>query len=233
MTSDLRDRTESGEETIRAALDDFQSRNFTSMPARIISYDAAKQTVTAQPTVKAYVLQKDGSTKAENYPVIPDIPVQFPGGGGMLMTFPVKAGDECMLCFGSRSQDSWQQSGGDQAPIDSGMNNLSNAFAMLGFRSNPNAAKVTDPSTTSTEIRSEDGNTKIGMSAAGGVSVATDKAVSIAAAAGVSMTGGAGGMTFTGTMNVTGDIVLNGISLKDHKHTGVVPGGGTSTGPTN
>lgn len=231
MTIDLRDRSDSFEETLRAMFDDFKSGQFTSMPARVVSYDAQKQTISAQPTIKAYVLQKDGTSKATEYPVIPDIPVQFPGAGGQTMTFPVKAGDECLLNFCSRSQDSWQQSGGVQAPMDTGMNNLSNAFAMLGFRSNPRALQ--NVSTTATEVRSDDGNTKISLSGEGGVGVSTDKSVTVAAAQGVSITGGAGNVTFTGTLIVTGEIILNGIHLSTHKHTGVQPGGGTSAGPTD
>lgn len=231
MTIDLRDRSDSFEETMRAMLDDFRSGQFTSMPARVVSYDAQKQTISAQPTIKAYVLQKDGTSKATEYPVIPDIPVQFPGSGGQTMTFPVKVGDECLLNFCSRSQDSWQQSGGVQAPMDAGMNNLSNAFAMLGFRSNPRA--LTNVSTDATEVRSDDGNTKISLSGEGGVGVSTDKAVAVSAAQGVTMTGGAGDITFTGTLKVIGEIDLNGIHLSTHKHKDVQPGGSNSGTPVS
>ena len=41
------------------------------------------------------------------------------------------------------------------------------------------------------------------------------------------------GMTMDGTLEVTGDIVLNGISLKDHKHTGITPGGANTGTPTS
>lgn len=231
MTIDLRDRSDSFEETLRAMFDDFRSGQFTSMPARVVNYDAQKQTISAQPTIKAYVLQKDGTSKAVDYPVIPDIPVQFPGSGGQTMTFPVKAGDECLLNFCSRSQDSWQQSGGVQAPMDTGMNNLSNAFAMLGFRSNPRA--LTNVSTDATEVRSDDGNTKISLSGAGGVGISTDKNVGISAANGVSIGGGAGDTTITGTVRIIGELIVNDVVFSTHKHTGVQPGGGTSAGPTN
>ncbi|MEZ2410563.1 Gp138 family membrane-puncturing spike protein [Bosea sp. RCC_152_1] len=231
MTIDLRDRSDSFEETLRAMFDSFRSGFFTAMPARVVSYDPQKQTISAQPAIKAYQLQPDGTSKAVDYPVIPDIPVQFPGAGGQTMTFPVSAGDECLLNFCSRSQDSWQQSGGTQVPMDAGGNNLSNAFAMLGFRSNPRALQ--NVSTDATEVRSDDGNTKISLSGAGGVGISTDKQVGIAAANGVNISGGAGNVNFAGTMIVTGEIILNGIHLSTHKHTGVQPGGGTSAGPTD
>lgn len=40
-----------------------------------------------------------------------------------------------------------------------------------------------------------------------------------------------GDMTVDGTITVTGDVVASGISLVTHRHTGVVPGGGTTQGP--
>jgi len=227
---DIRERIDDPEENIRAAIDQRLANFWTSAMGRVVSYDAAKQTASIQLTVKSYVKQEDGTRKAVDIPVLQDVPVQFPGSGGQTMTFPVKTGDEVMVNFMSRASDAQQQSGGDQSPPDASIGGLSHPRAMLGFKSAPKALQ--NVSTTATEIRSDDGNTKIGISGDGGVGVATDKSVSISAAAGVSMTGGAGGMTFTGTMNVTGDIVLNGISLKDHKHTGVAPGGGTSAGPT-
>lgn len=230
-STDLRSRSDSFEETLRAMFDDFRSSLFTAMPARVVSYDPVKQTISAQPAIKAYQLQPDGTTKAVDYPIIPDIPVQFPGAGGQTMTFPVKAGDECLLNFCSRSQDSWQQSGDSQVPMEAGGNNLSNAFAMMGFRSNPKA--LSDVSTSATEIRSDDGNTKISLSGAGGVGVATDKTVGIAAAQGVTIGSGAGETAITGTVRITGELIVNDIVFSTHKHTGVQPGGGTSTGPTN
>lgn len=233
MAIDERERIPSMEEVVRAAVDAARSQTFTSLPAKVVSYDAGKQTIKAQITVKAYIQQEDGSTKAVDYPQLEDVPVQFPGGGDQVMTFPVKAGDEVLISFASRSVDSWQQSGGDQAPQDAGMNNLSAGFAQLGFRSQPSAAKLTDVSTSAVEMRSVDGQTRVSVSQAGGMSVATNKSVSVTAAQGVTMSGGAGNINFTGTLKVSGEIELNGIKLSAHKHTGVVPGGGTSTGPTN
>lgn len=233
MSIDIRERMPSLGELITAAVDKAKSQMVTSLPAKVVSYDPEKQTIKAQITVKAYVQQEDGSTKEVDYPQLEDVPVQFPGGGDQVMTFPVKEGDEVLVSFASRSVDSWQQSGGDQAPQDAGMNNLSSGFAQLGFRSQPSAQKLTGVSTSAVEMRSVDGNTRVSVSQAGGMSVATNKSVSVSAAQGVSITGGAGNVTFTGDLIVTGDIVLNGISLKNHKHTGVQPGGGTSGGPTN
>lgn len=231
---DPRERIDDPEEALRALMDSEKAKTWTSAPAKVLSYDAAKQTVSVQLTTKSFIKKPDGSQEAVDVPPLVDLPVQFPGGGGQTMTFPIKPGDEGLVIFSSRSPDSWQQSGGEkggQVPTDSSNNSLSGGFFLPGFRSNPRA--LSNVSESETQIRSDDGNTKIGLSGDGGVNVNTDKSVAVSAAAGVTMTGAAAGIDISGEIRVTGDIILNGISLKSHKHTGVVPGGGTSAGPTN
>ena len=228
---DIRERFDDPEETIRAAIEQHMARVWTSAPARVVAYDAAKQTVSLQVTQKAFVKQPDGSVKAMTIPVLQDIRVQFPAGGGQSITFPIAVGDEGMATFTTRSPDGWQQSGQESAPPDAFVSNLSNAFFQPGLK--PDTKVLPNVSTTETQIRSDDGNTTIGISGGGGVSVNTDKAVAISAAQGVTMTGGAGNINFNGTLIVTGEIRLNGINLSTHKHTGVQTGGDTSTGPTN
>lgn len=228
---DIRQRIDDPEENLRAAIEQHMARMWTSAMGRIVSYDAAKQTASVQLTVKSFVKDENGKRKAVDIPILQDVPVQFPGSGGQTMTFPVAAGDEVMVNFLSRASDAQQQSGGDQNPTDASVNSLSHPRAMLGFKSDPR--KLSNVSTTATELRSDDGMTKISLSGAGGVGVATDKSVSIAAANGVAIGGGAGETAITGTVRITGELIVNDIVFSTHKHTGVQPGGGTSTGPTN
>lgn len=232
---DLRERINDDEEMIRSAIEQAISNLWTSAPARVLSFDPGGNgkgpSVNLQITTKGFVKQPDGTQKAVDLPVLQSVPVHYPSGGGMNITFPISVGDEGMVTFTSRSSDTWQQSGGDQQPTDASTHSLSNGYFQPGLRSNPRA--IPNISTTQTEIRSDDGNTKIGMSGAGGVSVNTDKSVGITAANGVNISGGAGNVNFTGTLKVTGEIELNGTKLSLHKHTGVQPGSGTSAGPTN
>lgn len=153
------------EEYMRAATDDLQSRMWTSAPGIIKGYDAKKQTVQVQLSVKSSQRMPDGSVKLVEIPVLQDVPVQFPGGGGYAMTFPVKVGDECLVNFSCRSPDSHQQNGGDkQTPVDAGMHTLSGGFAMLGFRSNPEAGKMKGGGdANAVQIRSYDGETAISL----------------------------------------------------------------------
>ena len=65
------------------------------------------------------------------------MPVVFPGGGGFALTFPVAAGDECLVVFASRCIDAWWQSGGVGEPMEPRMHDLSDGFALIGVRSQP------------------------------------------------------------------------------------------------
>lgn len=228
---DIRQRIDDPEENLRAAIEQHMARMWTSAMGRVVSYDAAKQTGSVQLTVKSFVKDENGKQKAVDMPILQDVPVQFPGSGGQTLTFPVAVGDEVMVQFLSRASDAQQQSGGDQRPTDASVNSLSHPRALLGFKSDPK--KLSNVSTTATELRSDDGNTKISLSGAGGVGVATDKSVSIAAANGVAIGGGAGETAITGTVRITGELIVNDIVFSTHRHTGVQPGGGTSAGPTN
>ncbi|MFG1401999.1 Gp138 family membrane-puncturing spike protein [Xanthobacter sediminis] len=133
----------------------------TAVPCTIVSVDRERQTAVLQPTIKARRMKPDGSQEWVSYPPISDAPMQFPTGGGVAMTFPVRAGDECLAVVPSRSQDGWQQSGGEQQQVDLRMHDISNAFCLLGFRSNPNALQnVPDDAV---QIRTDDGNTVISL----------------------------------------------------------------------
>lgn len=208
------------EEALRALVESEQAKTWTSAVGTIVRFDAAKQTATIQLAVKGQIKTPDGKQKTVDLPLLEDVPVQFPGGGGTTLTFPVKPGDEVLVNFTSQSPDGWQQSGGQQAPASTGRNGLSNGFAQLGFRSNPRALGNVD--TSGAQLRSDDGKTTIGLSSSGGISIKTDKGVAIESA---------GDVTVTGTLKVSGDVIAGTISLKEHIHSGVVPGGGNTAQP--
>lgn len=210
--SQNRERGHDTEELIRTALEDFQSRLWTSAPGIVKGYDPQKQTVKVQLSIKAVQRMPDGSTKHVSLPVLQDVPVQFPGAGGHMITFPVKEGDECLVTFSARSPDAWQQNGGEQPPVDAGMHSLSNGFAMLGFRSNPEAKKIAggaDPDAIT--IRHNDGQTML--------SIKSGEIIQKTGATEMKQT--SDGWDFTG-----GHIKHNGKRIDDqHKHDGIVVGG--------
>ena len=221
---DSRERFHDPEEFVRTVVEGYLANTWTSLPATVVKYDPGGNgkaaSVDLQPSVKGWRRLSNGKTEAVSLPVIPGVPVQFPGSGNVHMTFPVAIGDQVLAVIPSRTTDTQQQSGGEQQPIDARMHDLSSAYALLGFRANPQALE--NVSTTGAEMRTTDGNTRVGVGNAGGVSISTDQGVAIAAA---------GNVTMTGTLTVTGDVIANGVSLVHHTHGGVQTGAGNTGEP--
>jgi hypothetical protein len=108
-------------------------------PGRIVRYDADKQQADVQPLVQVVYLNEAGDRQVESLPVVPNVPVIFPGAGGFRITFPVTAGDEdgdtCLLIFSESSLDRWlDQGGGPLDPQDDRRFHLSDGVAVLGLR---------------------------------------------------------------------------------------------------
>jgi Phage protein Gp138 N-terminal domain len=141
----------------------------TCLPGQIVSFNPATQTAVVQPSIKrVFVVNNPGqgaTVSQVNLPLCVDVPVQFPGGNGYALTFPVVAGDECWLMFSERAIDFWFQNGGQQLPSEYRLHDLSDAVATVGLRSQPNV--VADFSTSACELRSRDGSIKISLSSSG------------------------------------------------------------------
>ena len=94
-----------------------------SLPGEIVSVASDLSTATVQPAVSRYDSDAD--------PAIPDVPLLFPRWGSGQMTWPVEAGDPCLLVFGDRSLEEWQSGGGRQAsPADPRTHDLTDAVAI-------------------------------------------------------------------------------------------------------
>lgn len=117
------------DQQIKSALMDVH----TSMPGIIISFDPVTRTASVQPAIQRVFLNDKGEESPQNLPPCEDVPVHFPSGGGYVLTFPVKAGDHCLLVFSERCIDNWFVSGGTAPPDDFRQHDLSDAFALVGF----------------------------------------------------------------------------------------------------
>lgn len=249
---------------IQAALEGFQPKLWTALPAFVVptegggsSFDPAKLTVSAQPTVQAQVRTPGGSWVNVTLPLCLDCPVMFQGGGGFVLTFPLDANDEGLLIFSARCIDAWWQQGGVQPQAELRMHDLSDGFFLpLCFS---NSKVPTGVSTTTAQLRSVDGESYVELAgghivnivAPGGVKVTGNMEVTGTLKADELETGEAGlnvagNITATGNItasenvvatagNVTataGDVVASGgITLKTHLTSGVTAGAGTSGPP--
>lgn len=86
--------------------------------ARVVRWDSSKpRECDVQPVHKRAYLNEDGDRTPEKQPVIPSVPVLYPGGGGFVITWPLQVGDEVLLVFSDDSLDKYLQVGG-QSDID-------------------------------------------------------------------------------------------------------------------
>ena len=182
-----------------------------SMPGIIQSFDPDAVTAVVQPAIKGVEQDESGADVSVNIPLLVDVPVIFPRGGGCTLTFPVSAGDECLVIFADRCIDFWWQSGGIQEPVDGRMHDLSDAFCIVGPQSQ--AKKISGISTTAAQLRTDDGSAIIELAAGGAVTITSPQ------------------ITVNGEITSTGDQLAGGISQIGHTHGGVEPGGGSTGAP--
>ncbi|TDB62494.1 Gp138 family membrane-puncturing spike protein [Photorhabdus khanii] len=244
-------RTGDLSETLKAINHSLSSQLRVAIPGIIQSFNVDAVTCVVQPAIKSGIADQEGKTTSVSLPLLVDVPVIFPRGGGVTLTFPVKAGDECLVVFADRCIDFWWQSGGVQEPADERQHSLSDAFAIIGPQSQ--AKKISGISTSTAQLRSDDGAAYIELDPGShNVTVITPAKLIATANAGTEITSpdiilngnvtinsnlsqgmGAGGGTATmqGPVTVSNDVIAAGISLKNHVHGGVQSGGSKTGGP--
>lgn len=221
-----------------------------SIPGIIQSFDPDAVTAVVQPAIKGVEHDESGAEVSVSLPLLVDVPVVFPRGGGCTLTFPVKEGDECLVIFADRCIDFWWQSGGIQEPVDGRMHDLSDAFCIVGPQSQ--AKKISSISTTAAQLRTDDGSAFIEVAAGHDVTVKTPGKLTASADGGTEITspeiilngnvtingnlsqgmGESGGYaTMHGPITVTNDVTAGGKSLMTHTHGGVEHGNDSTGGP--
>ncbi len=177
-------------------------------PGIIQSVDYDRQTCTVQLAIRE-AMNNDGDLEWADIPALPDVPFFVYSGGGYCLTLPVQPGDECLVVFGDSCMDAWWQSGGVQNQIDRRRHDLSDGFAIVGFRSQPNV--VGGYSSGAAQLRNADGSACIEIS-------------------GSSVNIKAGSINISGPTTISGGTTIDGKNFLGHTHGGVKTGGGTTGG---
>ncbi len=132
----------------------------------IQSFNAATQEAIVQIVWQQVTSTKpDGTQTLAQFPLLLNVPVQFPSGGGFTLTFPVNSGDECIVLFNDAQIDNWLINGAIVPPSIDRVHDLSDAIAIVGIRNNTRALVAL--STTSAQLRSDDGSTFVEVNGAG------------------------------------------------------------------
>lgn len=114
---------------IKDAIESRLAEVHTCMPAVINSYDDQTGYASVSPSLKRKYVAND---ELVNLPLILNVPIMHPRGGGALIKFKMKKGDPVTLVFSERSLDNWKKSGGSVDPKDPRKHALSDAYAFPG-----------------------------------------------------------------------------------------------------
>ena len=194
-----------------------------ALPGIINSFDATTQTANVQVTIREQVLDVDGSPTSVEFPLLLDVLLVVPRAGGFSLTLPVTAGDECLVVFADMCIDAWWQSGGVQEQATKRRHNLSDGFAILGPWSQPR--KLVNYSSTSAQLRSDDGQTLVDLKS-GQVTV---KASTVQVNAQTATVTASGSATVQGqTVTIGSATKIDGKVFLTHTHSGVSTGTGVS-----
>jgi hypothetical protein len=111
----------------------------------IVSFSASDQTASISINYRRVDLNSGVTT---DYPILIKCPVVTLNGGGGYITFPVVAGDTCLVFFCDREIDTWFTNGGVNAPQSARIHDLNDGIALVGIRNSlgPIASYPTDRS---------------------------------------------------------------------------------------
>ncbi len=126
-------------------------------PGIVQEVDYDRQVLTVQLAIRERLnKQGDGIFEDVEVPILPDVPFFVYTGGDYCITLPIKPGDDCLVVFGDSCMDAWWQNGGVQNQIERRRHDLSDGFAIVGFRSQP--AVVTNYSQNTAQYRNKAGD---------------------------------------------------------------------------
>ena len=204
----------------------------TAMPGIIQSFDAATQLASVQPAIRRIFVTRDGDSEIlvpSDLPILINVPVIFPRGGGFSLTFPVAKGDECLLVFCERSIDNWHETGKVKKPGSRRFHSLSDATALVGLSSVPN--KIPNYDDTNVVLKKDDDSSVITVYTDGNIRFKADTKVTIESPES-EITGNLTvqqNLTVNGNSSLTSTVTSNGVNIGD---THVHPQGNDSGGNT-
>lgn len=222
------ERLDDTEESLRLAQENSQAQLWTALPGIVKAVDLTKQTCSVQPAIRGSITDKEGEAQQVQLPMLVDVPICFPRAGTFALTFPVEAGDECLVVFASRCIDAWWQSGGVQNPAEWRMHDLSDGFCILAPTSQPRA--LGGVSDDAVQLRNESGDAFVQIDKSGNITLKTPADVYVDAGGKIDLK--APTINLRGAVHVSGSIDCNGVNISDtHTHGGVSPGSSRTSTP--
>lgn len=151
-------------QAVQEVIDAERREIYTALPGRVKAFDPATQRATIE------VLHKPRfNGRPVDMPDLVEVPVVMPRGGGFAFTFPLKAGDGVQVMFQSRDMSEFYERGEREQAFTLRTADLSDAVAIPGLEPAPRVLGSYNPD--SFELRSEDGETKIEITADGKIAL--------------------------------------------------------------
>lgn len=134
MSTQEQSRNPTLQELLNVAVAYHTSDMWTALPGSIDSYDNLEQKADIKPLISRLTETQEGEEIEEELPLLPNVPIVFPRGGGHFLSFPLQAGDHVLLVFNARSIDKFVTGDGELTnPDDYLQHDLSSAVAYAGF----------------------------------------------------------------------------------------------------
>lgn len=221
-----------------------------SMPCEVVSYNSKRQMV----DVRIVQPEIDLAGNNIPMPVVTNIPVSFVRCGNSHITHPINKGDTGFIIFADRDISSWVETNNTSVVDSARTHSMQDSYfvpGIVGGGTNVNANDVEIKYNNTTIHLRKNGDvdintsTKVNVNASnvivtanttvinsettnnGNVQINGNLIVSqLLTTGGFVSNGTSGGGTaqFTGSINVTDDVVANGTSLDTHLHSGVQSG---------
>lgn len=107
------------------------ARIFSATPCRVVSYDPVTETAELAPCVRRPMPREDGTIVHEPLPILPNVPIAFPRGGGVSITFDLAPGDFVIALAMTYAIGQWRSTGGvDSDAGDVRTNHLAHCFGL-------------------------------------------------------------------------------------------------------
>lgn len=123
--------TPSLEEALRQILSARDVGLHVAIPGNVVTYHAVDGTVDVQPGVRRPYPSEDGSGLVyDTLPILPSVPVMWPGSSAGWLTWPLSVGDSVLVVACDYDPAAWVSGGGITDPEDARPHSLAHGFAI-------------------------------------------------------------------------------------------------------
>ena len=157
---------------LKKALTNFRSSNV----GIIEEFDSVRQVVTIQIAITEIVKTLKGPVSTP-LPLVYNVPIVLPRGGGFCVTLPLTKGDECALLFSDMGFDLWWARGGVQSQIEPRRHDITDAICIPGPWNQTRV--ISSYSSTSLQIRSDNGQVHIELTPGNNINLFAEGSITL------------------------------------------------------